>query len=121
MGREIVYCSQCGVRILEKDLSTGRAFTVLDKVFCAECRDQAFSQGSGPALKPGPVTAKPAAAKVAAAPTSRPASPISRPEHRMPPEGVQAPRRKVVREKNRTGVYIACGVGMVVLVVGIIV
>jgi hypothetical protein len=117
MGREIVYCSQCGVRILEKDLATGRAFTVLDKVFCAECRDQAFAAGGAPASKPAPAAAKPSAAKVAAPPPAR----LARPEPRLPQEGVQAPHRRVVHAKSKTPMYVACGVGMVLLVVGIIV
>jgi tetratricopeptide (TPR) repeat protein len=44
MGREIVYCNLCGVRILEEDLLKGRALTLLDKVFCSACKAKAFAQ-----------------------------------------------------------------------------
>lgn len=123
MGREIVYCSQCGVRILEKDLSTGRAFTVLDKVFCAGCRDQAFAEASAPAPAVGKPAARPAPSKVAAAPATRAAAPATRPMPRVAPEGVQAPHgpRTIVRRPNRTPLYVACGVGMLAIVVGIVV
>ena len=123
MGREIVYCSQCGVRILEKDLSTGRAFTVLDKVFCAECRDQAFKQGPGPEpapamapaarpAPPAPVERKAAAAapRVAAPARPRPGAPPMR------PEGVASPR-PVVRKANNKPVVIGSVVGLLVIVV----
>src|SRR5688572_26211497 len=131
MGREIVYCSQCGVRILEKDIAAGRAFTVLDKVFCAECRDQAFAQANAPAPagraaapKPTPAkapAAKPAPGKPAAAPPPRPGS-SARPRPGMIQEGVTPPheRRAVVHAPNRTPLYIACAAGMIGLVVVII-
>src|SRR5688572_19974605 len=124
MGREIVYCSQCGVRILEKDLATGKAFTVLDKVFCVECRDQAFAQANVPAPasrtsvpRPVPVKglpSKPGAGKPAPA-AARPASAAPRPRPGMIQEGVTAPheRRVVVHAPNRTPPYIACAAGLI--------
>jgi tetratricopeptide (TPR) repeat protein len=124
MGREIVYCSQCGVRILEKDLAAGRAFTVLNKVFCADCRDQAFSQapqlgsGRGPAPAPKAPAAPPAAERKATVTVPRAAIQGIRPPAR--PEGVQAPRA-VLRRKNNTPLYIGSAVGVVAMVVLIVV
>jgi hypothetical protein len=128
MGREIVYCSQCGVRILEKDLSTGRAFTVLDKVFCAECRDQAFKQGPGP--EPAPAARAPAARPSPQAPVERKASGAAprvaapaRPRPGAPPvrpEGVSSPR-PVVRKANNRPVVIGSAVGLLAIVVVIMV
>lgn len=124
MGREIVYCSQCGVRILEKDLAAGRAFTVLDKVFCAECRDQAFTQvkAEAPAARQS-APAKTAPAKVAAAPPrpAAPAAPAARPVPRAAaPHAPHAPR-VIVHAPNRTGLYIACAAGVLAMVVVIVV
>ena len=90
MGREIVYCNLCGIRILEDDLLKGRALTLLDKVFCAACKAKAFSQmraGEAEAentLSPPPpdlmeddhepteVVPRRAGARLAAPPTMRP-------------------------------------------------
>jgi len=41
MGREIVYCDVCGERILEQDFNTGRALVLLNKNYCAVCKDKA--------------------------------------------------------------------------------
>ena len=127
MGREIVYCSQCGVRILEKDLAAGRAFTVLDKVFCAECRDQAFTQGAAPEPPP--------AKMVAGRPPGRPPMPAARksgsPVARLPavvrgsvgmapPEGAPAAPRMVAKKSNPMPLYIGSAVGLVGLVVIIV-
>ena len=132
MGREIVYCSQCGVRILEKDIAGGRAFTVLDKVFCAECRDQAFAQANAPAPAARATAPKPAPAKAPAArpapgkpaPAAAPArpGPAARPRPGMIQEGVTPPHEKrvVVHAPNRTPLYIASAAGMIGLVVVII-
>lgn len=38
MGRRIVYCDECGGRILEDDLSRGKAIQVEGRYFCAGCR-----------------------------------------------------------------------------------
>ena len=119
MGREIVYCSQCGVRILEKDLAAGRAFTVLDKVFCAECREKAFTQGPGPAPASAPASARSSAPPSLAerkATATAPRAPVQgiRPPSR--PEGVQAPRT-IVRKKNNTPVIVASLVGVLAMVV----
>lgn len=37
MGSEIVYCSVCGDRILERDFQKGKAVTVLKKNYCSVC------------------------------------------------------------------------------------
>lgn len=37
MGKEIVYCSVCGERILESDFKKGNAVTVLKKNHCRKC------------------------------------------------------------------------------------
>ncbi len=37
MGREIVYCSQCGDRITSSDLDKGRGAMVLKRYFCKKC------------------------------------------------------------------------------------
>ena len=129
MGREIVYCSQCGVRILEKDLAAGRAFTVLNKVFCADCRDQAFSKGAGPAPAARPSTAPSAPPSVERKATVtaprvqgiRPLDPArGRPLAPARPEGVQAPRA-VIKRKNNTPIYIGSAVGVVAMVVLIVI
>src|SRR6185503_15652431 len=113
MGREIVYCSQCGVRILEKDLAAGRAFTVLDKVFCAECREKAFTQRPGPEPAPARSPASPSLAERKATATA-PRAPVQgiRPPSR--PEGVQPPRA-IVRQKNNTPVVVASLVGVLAI------
>jgi len=147
MGREIVYCSQCGVRILEKDLAAGRAFTVLDKVFCAECRDQAFTQDpaprtaappalkgsaahpSGPALKgsvahpsgPARPSAPPLGPIKAAVTAARPPMAGLRPSAPpRRPEGVAAPR-VTVKRSNPMPMYIGSAVGVVGIVVLIVI
>ncbi|HKS17506.1 MAG TPA: hypothetical protein VJU16_09360, partial [Planctomycetota bacterium] len=123
MGREIVYCSQCGVRILEKDLAAGRAFTVLDKVFCAECRDQAFTQGPGPrdeAPPVRPVLSQAGPAKEAPAvtrPLAGGRSPGAPPRR---PEGVAAPR-VTVKRSNPMPLYIGSAVGVLGIVVLIVI
>lgn len=117
MGREIVYCSQCGVRILEKDLAAGRAFTVLDKVFCAECRDQAFTQAKASAPAARPSAAAPT--RVASA-QPRTAAPATRPVPRVGASAPHAPR-VIKHAPSRTPLYIACGVGMLAMVVVIVV
>ncbi|MBI2932185.1 MAG: hypothetical protein HYY16_11085 [Planctomycetes bacterium] len=42
MGREIVYCEICGDRILEQEFEKGRAITLLNKKYCAKCKEQAI-------------------------------------------------------------------------------
>jgi hypothetical protein len=37
VGREIVYCNQCGIRITEADFEKRRAVTVLGKNYCRTC------------------------------------------------------------------------------------
>lgn len=37
MGSEIVYCTVCGDRLLERDFQQGKAVTVLKKNYCAVC------------------------------------------------------------------------------------
>jgi len=37
VGREIVYCNQCGLRITAADFEKGRAATVLGKNYCRRC------------------------------------------------------------------------------------
>jgi hypothetical protein len=37
MGKEIVYCSVCGGRILESDFKKGKAVTVLKRNYCPNC------------------------------------------------------------------------------------
>jgi tetratricopeptide (TPR) repeat protein len=133
MGREIVYCSQCGVRILEKDLAAGRAFTVLDKVFCAECRDQAFTQGPGPARPDPPLDSargKPQARPVKEAPTAtrplagirNPAAPLDPARGKPPrrPEGVASPR-VTVKRSNPMPLYIGSAVGVIGIVILIVI
>lgn len=41
MGKEIVYCEICGDRILEQEFEKGRAITLLNKNYCAKCKDEA--------------------------------------------------------------------------------
>ena len=38
MGKEIVYCHKCGIRITEKDFARGLAHTVANKPSCTRCR-----------------------------------------------------------------------------------
>jgi hypothetical protein len=52
MGKEIVYCSVCGERILESDFDKGRAVTILKKNYCKKCakdiiKANATPEGSG--------------------------------------------------------------------------
>lgn len=37
MGSEIVYCTTCGERLLERDFQKGKAVTVLKKNYCSVC------------------------------------------------------------------------------------
>ncbi len=41
---QIVHCHLCGMQIQEKDLLAGRALTLLDRTFCHQCKEKAFSQ-----------------------------------------------------------------------------
>ena len=38
MGKEIVYCHKCGIRITEKEFARGLAHTVEHRPFCTRCR-----------------------------------------------------------------------------------
>jgi hypothetical protein len=38
MGRRIVYCEACGVRLCEDDFSVGKATLHLFRPFCVPCR-----------------------------------------------------------------------------------
>src|SRR6185295_3401750 len=102
--------SQCGARILEKDLESGRAFTLLDKVFCAACREHAFSQAAVEEARPPARAAsgKPHPGSPASASrmpvVTRPAGPPSG----SPP----APHRPVLRRKNNTPLYVGSAVGV---------
>jgi hypothetical protein len=42
MGKEIVYCEICGDRILEQEFQKARAITLLNKNYCATCKEQAI-------------------------------------------------------------------------------
>jgi len=42
MGKEIVYCEVCGDRILEQEFQKARAITLLNKNYCATCKEQAI-------------------------------------------------------------------------------
>lgn len=125
MGREIVYCSQCGVRILEKDLAAGRAFTVLDKVFCADCRDQAFTQATAAA----PASAKVSAGRTAPPPqvpksaSTAPRAPagVRSPGISAPPRAEGAAPRTVVKRSNPMPLYIGSAIGVVGIVVLIVI
>lgn len=57
MGSEIVYCSVCGDRILERDFQKGRAITILKKTYCARCMVDVVKD-SGPADHPAQVPKK---------------------------------------------------------------
>lgn len=37
MGQEILYCHQCGGRLVSDDFTRGRAYTIERRSFCAEC------------------------------------------------------------------------------------
>lgn len=39
MGKEVVYCSKCGTKIREEDFRAGRAFIIMARYACAECKD----------------------------------------------------------------------------------
>ena len=38
MGKEIVYCHKCGIRITEKEFARGLAHTVSHLPYCSRCR-----------------------------------------------------------------------------------
>jgi len=38
MGKEIVYCHKCGIRITEKEFARGLAHTVAHLPYCTRCR-----------------------------------------------------------------------------------
>jgi hypothetical protein len=38
MGKEIVYCHKCGIRITEKEFARGLAHTIAHRPFCTPCR-----------------------------------------------------------------------------------
>ena len=42
MGREIVYCGDCGRRLNEDEFDRGRAHFIENRPYCAECREPAF-------------------------------------------------------------------------------
>lgn len=42
MGREIVYCGDCGRRLNEDEFDRGRAHFIENRPYCAECRAPAF-------------------------------------------------------------------------------
>jgi hypothetical protein len=42
MGREIVYCEQCGDRILGSEFEAGKAITLMHKNYCARCMPEAI-------------------------------------------------------------------------------
>lgn len=48
MGKEIVYCELCGTRILAEEFDKGKAITLLNKNYCAKCKDKAIQN-----LEPG--------------------------------------------------------------------
>ena len=131
MGHEIVYCSQCGVRILEKDISTGRAVTLLDKVFCSACRDKALVQalqagaatpkagGASPAPHRSPPEAIPTATRVEspghAHGTGQATGPPHRPAHKSAP--VPHAHHTVVRRPTMVPIYIGSSIGVIGLVI----
>jgi hypothetical protein len=115
MGHEIVYCSLCGARILEKDLASGRAFTLLDKVFCAGCRDQAFSEaGAEEAPEPAKVSApaRPVSGTRQPVVARRPSAPAAGAATSRTPTG----HHPVLRRRNYTPLYIGSGVGLIGLI-----
>lgn len=58
MGKEIVYCTQCGDRIPAKDFDRGRAATVLARHFCHGC-SESLALRTPPEERPRQSTASP--------------------------------------------------------------
>ena len=76
MGREIVYCSECGDRITSSDLDKGRAGMVLKRYFCKKCVNTVVGN-SGPgrdaAEPPPPYKTRP----LRVLPEENPGTPVS--------------------------------------------
>jgi hypothetical protein len=114
MGREIVYCHLCGIRILEDDLLKGRALTLLDKVFCSGCKAKAFSQMRTDADE-GDRTLAPPPQELMDAPAEEPADDVTEqydePATRRPAErGVRTmPAERPVRARKNSMMPIAVG------------
>jgi len=80
MGREIVYCDQCGTRLLEEDFEKRGAVRLADKALCPVCRPKSSAappkRGSEPRLKPAPRAAGHAAVPAHSAAPRRSTGPV---------------------------------------------
>lgn len=56
MGKEIVYCHECGNRILEAEFESGRAAVVLKRNYCGKCSEALKTGTSRVPVAPGPAT-----------------------------------------------------------------
>jgi hypothetical protein len=43
MGKEVVYCTRCGTRLREEDFKEERAFEILNRYACADCKDEVIA------------------------------------------------------------------------------
>lgn len=43
MGKEVVYCARCGTRLREEDFTEDRAFEILNRYACADCREEVIA------------------------------------------------------------------------------
>ena len=82
MGQEILYCNQCGTRLIGEDFTRGRAHTFHNRQYCTACVPQTLGSAPAPTKKESrPVDRSPATSqgrlkggKLAAAPTPAPSS-----------------------------------------------
>jgi hypothetical protein len=73
MGKEIVYCDQCGVQILSGDFDAGRAATFQNRNYCAKCKPPTAVSRAVATRTPLPkTTATPRPGKATPRPTPRP-------------------------------------------------
>lgn len=43
MGKEVVYCARCGKRLLEEEFDAQRAFEILNRYACTECKEEVIA------------------------------------------------------------------------------
>ncbi len=117
MGQEIFYCAQCGNRILEKDITQGRAVAVQHRHYCEDCRESAppappEEASAPPAGDPGAEVPAPAADR---GETPRPGTVAAGGAAGRGRTHRFAPGRGSGGGGPPTAVYIAVGAGVVLL------
>lgn len=122
MGKGILYCDLCRARILESDFEKGSAVTVLNRSYCAGCRDTVIREASVEEVPDPPPSGKKSSAvwKAIRTESSSRASKMNSTGHIRSIQAGRAARR--VPAKGSPGPLLVAGVivGIVILILAFV-